>query len=165
MEPARMVLDYSMPREARRWGPALFRPRRRTVALIVLLIATVIWLVRRHEPWHWVAELPCDQLESPRRGYRALNATFTPDGLLLFDTTGGARLYDAANGSFVRTVLTAVDAQQFHYFAFESSRHVLALPNPQNKRAPVAIATLYDRNGQPIAEFPRLGEEDQRVVV
>jgi hypothetical protein len=141
----------------------LFGPSWVTLILFLLSCATFAWLALRHQPWHIAAILPCDYVDSPHRRFE-IYATFTPDGLLLFDSTHGACLYDPATGSLLRTILPTIDRERYHYYAFTGSRHILAFPN-ENAGSGAPAARLFDFEGKQVARFPNLGRNDNQVVI
>lgn len=54
------TLPYAAPTHTQ--APALVRPTKRTLLLLILTTATFYWLHTRHQPWRKTATLPMSQL-------------------------------------------------------------------------------------------------------
>ncbi len=115
------VLPYADPRANHgRWGPFSFMPSIRSIALIIVLIGSFIWVRARHQPWVHLATTKIPQNSDPMlnlisntRSDTSFNFTLTPDNhLLLGGRDGRVRLYDSS-GRFVRDVSTVPAHYQF----------------------------------------------------
>lgn len=86
------------------WGPIVVRPSRRSVLLLLLVVATAAWVAAWHEPWiltSVVSGAPSGVSAKPG----APSNTFLGDGVfvVLDDSHGEVVVFDAESGRRIRT--------------------------------------------------------------